>query len=405
MRAFEGVKVVDLTHVLAGPFCTYQLALLGADVIKIEEPIVGDYMRGRGSDDGLRDERMGDHFLCQNANKRSLALDLKSAECINVVRHLVSSADVVVSNFRGDALDGLGLDSDSLCDLNSKLVYCRLTAYGCEGPMGHLRAYDNVVQAMAGMMMTTGTPESGPLKAGTPVLDYATGAMAAFAISSALFARHRTGRGRVLDVSMMDTAFLMMSPSIMSWLTSGRKTRPHGNDHALASASCYETADGSLLMLGCCTQLQFETLCRLIGRDDLLRDERFARVRHQDPFRTALVEELANTMRERTAFVWEGMLIDDVPVARVRTLEEALELPQVSHRSVLGKFPDWNGQAGDSATTVPQMAFVDPEDPASIERPPPRLGEHTREILHELGISEASIDCMIKDGIAMDAGQ
>lgn len=399
MRAFEGVRVVDITHVLAGPFCTYQLALLGADVVKIEEPEAGDYMRGRGSDEDLRSLGMGDHYLCQNANKRSLALDIKTSEGLDIARRLVAGSDVLVTNFRSGALEALGLDPKSLTEANPKLVYCRLTAYGSDGPMGDYRAYDNVVQAMAGMMMTTGTPATGPLKAGTPVLDYASGTMAAFAISSALFARHATGRGRVLDVSMMDTAFMMMSPSIMSWLTSAKPARPHGNDHALAAASCYETADGSLLMLGCCTQEQFETLCGLIGREDLLGDERFARVRHQDPHRAALAEELATTMRERTADEWESLLIGHVPAARVRRLEEALDLPQIAHRDVLGRYRE---PSGDREVTVPQAAFVDAEDPARIDRPPPGLGEHTSEILGELGLADAEIRSLLTRKIAAE---
>jgi crotonobetainyl-CoA:carnitine CoA-transferase CaiB-like acyl-CoA transferase len=394
MRPFEGMKVVDLTHVLAGPFCTYQMALLGADVIKIEDPRDGDYMRRRGSDESLRDAGMGDHFLCQNANKRSLALDLKSHEGRSIVRRLCRASDVVVTNYRAGALEDLELGYERLAAENQRLVYCTLTAYGATGPMGPRRAYDNVVQAMSGMMATTGTPETGPLKAGTPVLDYASGAMAAFAVSAALLARERSGRGQLIDLSMMDTALLLMSPSIMSWIVGGRPARPHGNDHALAAASCYETADGALLMLGCCTQAQFDHLCRLIGREDLLGDARFASVRHQDPHRDDLARELAPVFRGKTAEQWETLLAEQVPVARVRSLEEALALEQLAQRPVLAKT-----RIAGREMAIPCAAFTLSEDGPQLDRPPPGLGEHTREVLDGLGLGDREIEDLLARGI------
>ena len=222
MRPFEGMKVVDLTHVLAGPFSTYQLALLGADVVKIEAPGLGEYMRRRGADEAFSKNLMGDHYLSQNANKRSLVVNLKTSRGQDVVRRLVAGADVVVENYRAGVVDRLNLGYEALAALNPRLVYCSLKAYGATGPKGGLPGWDHNVQAASGLMMTTGTESSAPLKAGAPVIDYASGTMAAFAISAALLQRERTGKGQFIDVSMLDTALMLMSPLVGSCFMTGR---------------------------------------------------------------------------------------------------------------------------------------------------------------------------------------
>lgn len=389
-QALDGFRILDLTHVLAGPFCTYQLGLMGAQVIKIEEPGAGDYMRGRGADEALRDALMGDHFQCQNANKRSLAVDLHRPEGADIVRRLAAGSDVVVENYRTGVMERLGLGPDDLCALNPRLVHCRITAYGGDGPMGGRPAYDNVVQAMSGLMAATGTPDSGPLKAGAPVLDYATGTMAAMAILAALLRRERFGQAQRLDVSMLDTALMLMTPAVTSLLHAGRQPQPHGNDHALAAASCYEAADGELIMLGACTQRQFESLCHLIGRADLLADPRFAQVRRQDPHRAALAGEIGRTMTERTASAWERLLADKVPAARVRTLAETMSLPQLASRRVIGDF-----SSDTAAIQTPLAAFIADADGPTLDRPPPTLGADGTDILRELGLTVREIETLI----------
>jgi len=385
MKAFEGIKVLDFTHVIAGPFATYQLALLGAEVIKVEEPEAGDYLRGRGGVDPLRRTLMGDHYACQNANKRSIALDLKVPEGVALARQLAERADVLVENFRPGVMEKLGLGYETLRHSNPRLIYCSLSGYGQSGEMSERPVYDNVVQAVCGLMAMTGKGDSGPLKSGAPILDYASGTMAAFALAAAIARRERFGEGQRLDVSMVDTAFMMMSPVISSLVNAGKAPRPHANDHALAAASCYPAADGELIMLGACNQRQFNELCRRIGREDLMEDPRFKDVRLQDPHRSGLEPILAAEMLKRSAAEWEALLADEVPAARVRKLAEALEDTDAEGRGVLTRVPYEGGPEG--GLMVPVAAYRAETDGPKIDSPPPKLGQDGRTILEELGIS------------------
>ena len=397
MRPFEGMKVVDLTHVLAGPFSTYQLALLGADVVKVEAPGLGEYMRRRGADETLRKNLMGDHYLCQNANKRSLVVDLKSARGQEIVRRLAAGADVVVENYRAGVVDRLNLGYEALAALNARLVYCSLKAYGGTGPKGPLPGWDHNIQAASGLMMATGTAAVSPLKAGAPVIDYASGTMAAFAVTAALLQRERTGQGQFIDVSMLDTALMLMSPMVASNLRTGHAPRPHGNDHDLAAGGCYETADGEHIVLGAIMQGQFETFCRLIGRPDLAQDPRFADVREQGPHRAELVAEIAVVMKTRTADEWESLLGQAVPAVRVRGLDEALGEAHLATRGVLHTFNEVPGVGPD--VTVPLAAFTYAHDGPRADTPPPRLDQHTDEVLAEIGFTAAEIEALRRDGV------
>jgi crotonobetainyl-CoA:carnitine CoA-transferase CaiB-like acyl-CoA transferase len=388
MRALEGIRILDFSHVIAGPFCTAQLGLLGAEIVKVEEP-GGDYMRGRGGDDTLRRAGMGDHFAVQNANKRSIVIDLTTAEGRALARRLALRADAVVENFRPGVMARLGLDHATLAAENPRLVTCSLSAFGEAGALAGRPAYDNVVQAASGLMAMTGTEGSGPLKAGAPVLDYASGAMAAFALTAALMRRERTGQGQHVEVSMLDTAFMLMGPAISSLLNGGRAPRLHANEHALAAASCYEAADGALIMLGACTQRQFATLCRLIGRPDLLEDERFADVRRQDSHRDALAAILAEEMRRRPAGEWEALLADAVPAARVRTLAEALGDSDAAGRGVVAEVP-WPSAVGHAS--IPLAAWRATTDGPALDRAPPRLGQDTDAVLAEAGLAPPEIE-------------
>ncbi len=388
MRALDGIRILDFSHVIAGPFCTVQLALLGAEVIKVEEPSAGDYMRGRGGDNALRPLLMGDHFATQNANKRSITIDLKTEAGRVLARRLAKTADVVVENFRPGVMARLGLDHATLSAENPRLITCSLSGYGQSGPLATRPVYDNVVQAFCGLMAMTGTRESGPLKAGAPLLDYASGTMAAFAVTTALLRRERWGQGQHVDVAMLDTALLLMSPVISSLVNGGKAPRLHANEHALAGASCYEAEDGALIMLGACTQRQFEDLCTLIGRADLLADPRFADVRWQDPHRAALEAILAGEMRRRPAAAWEDLLAETIPAARVRTLAEALADADAAGRGVLADTP-WPSARG--AVTIPVTAFRADADGPALDTPPPRLGEHTEAVLLDAGLTETEI--------------
>ena len=216
MRPFEGIVVVDITHVLAGPFAAYQLALLGADVIKVEHPTEYDQSRDSGGDRELNRQAMGTGYLTQGSNKRAITLNLKHPRGREVLRRLVARADVLVENWRSGAFPALGLGYADLEPLNPRLVYCSMTAFGQEGPRGEQTAYDPLIQATSGMMAMTGTPEVNPIKTGAPVVDYATGTMCAFAISAALFQRERTGRGQYIDSSMLDVALMLMGSHVTS---------------------------------------------------------------------------------------------------------------------------------------------------------------------------------------------
>ena len=388
-RAFSDLTIVDFTHVLSGPFCTYQLALLGARVIKVEEPELGDYMRRRGSDRDLRSKLMGDHFLSLNSNKQSIVIDLHVAEGVEIAQRLISTADVVVENFRAGVMDQLGLGFPALSKINPRLIYCAISGYGRSGVHRNRKVYDQVVQAASGLMSGTGPTDGAPVKSGSPVLDYSSGLMACFAIAAALFERSQDGQGQFIDVSMHDTALMLMSTGIMNQMRSGRAPRPHGNDHPLAAASCYTASDGALIMLGCCTQSQFERLCHLVGRPDLAIDPKFCDVNRQDLHRDALANELQLTLATRTAAEWEALLSDEVPAARVKTLQEGLALAKANERRVVQRIEAPAGLGG--AVDVPVSAFAFARGGPAIDSFPPFLGEHTERVLRDAGYSEIEI--------------
>src|SRR5690349_2483304 len=213
-RPFEGIRIIDITHVLAGPFAAYQLALLGADVIKVEHPEEPDQSRDSGPDLALNRAGMGSYFLTQGANKRAITLDLKQEAAREVLRRLVARADVLVENYRPGAFEALGLGYEVLSALNPRLIYCSISAFGHGGPRGGQTAYDHVIQATSGIMAATGTPEVNPIKFGAPAIDYATGTMGAFALATALFQRERTGRGQRIDLAMLDVAMMMQASHV-----------------------------------------------------------------------------------------------------------------------------------------------------------------------------------------------
>ena len=226
-RPFEGIKIIDITHVLAGPFAAYQLAVLGADVIKVENPEDCDQSRNTGYDAELNRTNMGTGYLTQGSNKRSITLNLKTEKGREILKSLVKDADVLVENFRPGAFRELGIGYDDLKKINPTLIYCSMTAFGQDGPRGTQTAYDHAIQALSGIMAITGTPEVSPLKTGTQVIDYATGTMGAFAISTALFQREKTGKGQYIDSSMLDVALMMLASNITGYHANGKTPGPH----------------------------------------------------------------------------------------------------------------------------------------------------------------------------------
>jgi crotonobetainyl-CoA:carnitine CoA-transferase CaiB-like acyl-CoA transferase len=393
-RPFEGVRVLDLTHVLAGPFCTYQLALLGADTIKIEEPGEGDVARQTGADRTLNRRLMGTGYLTQNANKRCLTLDLGDPRGRDVLKRLVAGADVLVENYRTGAMAARGLGYDDLRAVNPRLIYCSMTAFGQEGPKAEHNAYDCVIQAISGLMGTTGLPTTSPLKTGAPVIDYASGLSAAFAVSSALFQRERTGQGQRIDCAMLDTALMLMSSMVTGYLWSGVPPKRRGNDLEYAGVSAYETKDG-ILMLGSFRKGQHRRLWQALGRPDLAE---LSSVADQEEHREQLAAALREIMVTRTAEEWERFLTGiQVPAARVRTLAEALDLDQIAHRGLLHRFE--GVPAVEKPLTVPVAAFRFAHGGPRADTPPRQLGADTDLVLGELGLTPDEILALRRDRV------
>ena len=394
-RPFEGVKVIDLTHVLAGPFCAYQLAVLGAETIKVEAPGEPDQAREGGSDRALNERRMGTLYLAQGANKRSITLDLKQPEGQEVLKRLVAGADVVIENYRSGALAALGLGYEDLKAVNPTLIYCSMTGYGQDGPKGGHTAYDQVIQAASGLMSVSGTPELTPLMVGAPVVDYASGTMAAFAVASALYQRAQTGTGQYIDFSMLDTALIMMASSVTAFLHDGTVPKPSGNRKSYAGNSCYETADG-LLMLGAFNRRQHERLWRALDRPDLAKLSSWDAMAAN---REMLAAELAPILATRPAAEWEVFFNDrSVPAARVRSLDEALDQDQLDHRDTL--LHTFNAAPGvEGPVTVPVAAFRYAHGGPRADSPPPEMGADTDAVLGEVGYGAAEVRALRGAGV------
>jgi crotonobetainyl-CoA:carnitine CoA-transferase CaiB-like acyl-CoA transferase len=382
MRPFEGIRVIDVTHVLAGPFATYQLAVLGADVIKVEHPDDPDQSRGVGGDKELNRRKMGTSFLTQASNKRSITLDLKLEKDRDVLKKLVATADIFVENYRPGAFDALGLGYDALAAINPRLIYASFSAFGQNGPRGTQTAYDHVIQATSGIMAMTGTPEVHPIKFGTPAVDYATGTTGAFALAAALFQRERTGKGQRIDMAMLDVAMILMSSHLTGYLRTGVHPKPQGNSHPHATNSAYMTQSG-MVMLGASNLRQQRRLWTVLGRPDMVK--RSNEERDADHAREVAV--LTEILRTRSADEWEDFFqARHVPAARVRTMGEALADPQLATRGIIHRHA---GAAGiQDGFAVPVAAFSFAHDGPRVDTPPPALGEHNEEIFAELGVSE-----------------
>jgi crotonobetainyl-CoA:carnitine CoA-transferase CaiB-like acyl-CoA transferase len=384
-RPFEGIRIIDITHVLAGPFAAYQLAVLGADVIKVEHPDDPDQSRGSGTDRALNRAGMGTSFLTQASNKRAMTLDLKQEEGREILRRLVKGADVLVENFRPGAFEALGLGYAAMSAINPRLVYCSISAFGQDGPRREQTAYDHVIQATSGLMAMTGTEEVNPIKFGAPAVDYATGTMGAFALAAALFQRERTGKGQHIDLSMVGVAMMLMGSHLSGYFRNGAEPRPHGNKQPFATNSCYEAKDG-LLMIGASNLGQQKRLWLALERPDMVKTDNEAR--ESDRAREA--EILAGIIKTRTADEWDVWLqARHVPAARVRTMAEAAADSHLATRRVFHHHEEVPGI--DGGFGVPLAAFKFAHGGPSIETPPPRMGADTDAVLTELGYTAAEI--------------
>ena len=379
--------ILDLTNVLAGPFCGHQLAHMGARVIKVETPDGGDLARQLGADAELNARHMGVSFIAQNAGKESIALDLKHAGAKAAFLALVARADVLVENFRPGVMARLGLGYERLKQVNPDLVYCAISGFGQDGPNARAPAYDQIVQGMAGVMALTGSEESGPLRAGFPVADTVGGLTGAFAIAAAL-AAPRGERGVFIDVSMLESTLAAMGWAVSNWLVAGVQAQRVGNENMTAAPSGAFRAADALLNIAANKQEQFEALLRAIGREDLLADARFAtreaRLAHRFELKALIEERLAH----KSAAQWVALLVErGVPAGEVWELPRVLDSAQVRARGFVERFADVPGVG--RAVSVASAGYKLDGEAQRVRTPPPQLGEHTARILAEFGIDAA----------------
>src|SRR5437870_2482975 len=364
-RPFEGIRIIDITHVLAGPFAAYQLAVLGAEVIKVEHPDEPDQSRDGGTDRALNRAHMGTSFLTQGSNKRSITLDLKQEAGREVLRRLVARADVLVENYRPGAFEALGLGYQTMLKINPRLIYCSISAFGQDGVRREQTAYDHVIQASSGIMASTGTEEVNPIKIGVPAVDYATGTMGAFALAAALFQRERTGKGQHIDLAMLGVAMMMQASLVAGYFRNGAEPKPKGNKQPFATNSAYDAKQG-IVMIGASNLQQQARFWRAVGREDMIKTDNEAR--EDDREREAAV--IADIIKTRTADEWEAYFqARHVPAARVRTMAEALADPHFQDRRVFHHFDSAPGI--DGGFGVPLAAFKFAHGGPSIETPSP----------------------------------
>jgi crotonobetainyl-CoA:carnitine CoA-transferase CaiB-like acyl-CoA transferase len=390
-----GVRVLDLTNVLAGPFACHQLAHLGAEVIKVEAAGRGDLARNLGADPELSARGMGISFLAQNAGKKSLTLNLKDPRGKAALRRLVARSDVLVENFRPGVMERLGLGYSALKDENPSLIYCAISGFGQDGPWAQRPAYDQIVQGASGVMSITGDSESAPLRVGYPLADTVGGLTAAMAICAALNAPER---GAFIDVSMLEAVLATMGWAVSNHLIGGVAPEPQGNENPTSAPSgAFRCADG-LLNIAANKDEQWEALARHLGRGDLIGHPDYATREDRKRNRHRLRAEIETALAARPARDWARELnAIGVPAGAVLTVPQVLAHPQVAGRDFLARFEDTPG-VGRPIDVVRIGAMIDGRRP-SVEAPPPALGADTRDILSWLGYSAQEIETLRAEGV------
>jgi formyl-CoA transferase len=384
MQPLNGIRVLDLSRVLAGPYCTMVLGDLGAEVIKVESP-EGDDTRSWGPPFA---EGESAYYLCVNRNKRSIVVDFKTDEGRRVIHELIKRSDVLVENFRPGTLSRYSFDFESALEINPNLIYCSITGFGQTGPLRDKPGYDFMIQAMGGLMSITGEPEGEPMKVGVAVADLFAGQNAVIAILAALQARTQTGRGQHLDISLFDSQVAMLANVASNYLTSGNLPKRYGNAHAnIVPYQSFQASD-AWFVVAVGNDRHFEKLCRVIGSTGMLRDNleigsdpRFSLNASRVKNRNELISILKPIFLTRTAAEWLLLLEDaGIPCGPINTLDKVFSMPQVEARGMV--VPMQHKEIRGLRLVGSPLKFS--ETPVDYKRPPPKLGEHTEEVLKEL---------------------
>jgi CoA:oxalate CoA-transferase len=385
LKILDKIRVLDMTNVLAGPFATLHLALMGAEVIKIENPNGGDLARKLGNVPDLNDKNMGTSFLAQNSNKKSFTLNLKGDVAKEIFKKLVVSSDVLVENFRPGVMERLGLSYKVLSELNPKLVYCAISGFGQTGPDAFKPAYDQIIQGLSGVMAVNGDERLNPLRCGFPVCDTVGGMNAAFAIMSALYHRERTGEGQFIDIAMLDSIMPLMGWVAANLLIGGKHPVLMGNDNFTAAPSgTFVTKDG-YINIAANKQEQWEDLCDVLGVPELKTDERFQKRDIRKKNRKELTPLLEAKLKEKDTKYWSDELnAKGIPSGEILSLDAALHQPQVEHRKALQEIDTPNV----GKIRVFNLTAKFDKTGGDVDTPPPTLSQHTLSILEELGYTK-----------------
>jgi crotonobetainyl-CoA:carnitine CoA-transferase CaiB-like acyl-CoA transferase len=395
MKPFSGVKILDFTRVLAGPYGSYQLALLGADVVKVESRD-GDEMRFGNRANDWEKRGLAAPWVAVNAGKRSITLDLKKPKAIEVVKRLAAGADVVMENFRPGVMDKLGIGYEALKAINPRLIYCAVSGFGQVGPAAKTAAFDGMIQAMSGLMSITGFPANGPTRVGFAGADVMSGATAAFGVASALYQRTHTGKGQLVDVAMIDAVMAYLAQQFTEHMMTGRVHQQAENLSVTRkpTGNLFKTRDG-WIVLAVMTDPQFQRLMKTIGREEALADPRFADWPTRIQNNKALHEIVEEALGKETSATWvERFAQADVPAGRVLTIPETARLDLFRHRTVLQEVETEHGPV-----RLVGSGFRLEHGGGSVDRPPARLGEHTDEVLKEAGYSAAEIAGIHRDEV------
>ena len=381
MQALSGIKVLDLSRVLAGPYCTMVLGDLGADVIKVEPP-EGDETRGWGPPFAGGESA---YYLCVNRNKRGIVINLKTDEGKKVLRDLALQSDVLVENFRPGTLNKFGLDYETLHELNPKLIYCSITGFGQTGSMKDKPGYDFMIQALGGLMSITGEPEGEPMKTGVAVVDLFAGQNAIIAILAALQARTLTGRGQQLDISLFDSQLGWLANVASNYLISGKLPKRHGNAHAnIVPYQSFQASDG-WFAIAVGNDKQFARLCEMLGKPEIAMDEKFSTNSGRVQNRTEIIPLLASIFKAASVSEWLAKLDEaEIPCGPIQNFEQVFSMPTVKEREMLVKME--HPTIGELPLVGSPLKMSD--TPVEYRLHPPLMGEHTEDVLRELGYGD-----------------